>query len=108
MKPILILCSVPDTEVGLRLSRILVEQSLVACGQVLPKITSIYRWENKVCEETESLLLLKTLKSKYKDIEHFLITNHPYSTPEIVGIEIDQINKKYLDWMLSVTNNSND
>ena len=103
MKPILILCSVPNKEVGLSLSRLLVEQSLVACAQVLPKITSIYRWENKVCEESEVLLILKAIESKFEDIEQTIIRNHPYTTPEIVAITIDQINENYLSWMQEVT-----
>jgi len=102
MKPILILCSVPTREVGLKLSRMLIEQCLVACVQVLPQITSIYSWEGKICEETESLLLIKALKFNFSKIENTIKEAHPYSVPEIVSISIDQVNEDYLHWMQSV------
>ena len=100
----LILCSVPSNQVGLDLARMLVDQSLVACVQILPKITSIYRWENKLCEESEELLLMKSKDSNFKNVEKLILDNHPYSTPEIVAIDIDLINQNYLDWLKISTN----
>ena len=102
MKPIVIFCSVPSREVGESISRLLVEQSLVACAQLIPGITSIYRWENKICEESECLMVLKSTESNYKDVEHVIKTNHPYEIPEIVGFDTNFISSKYLDWMNQV------
>ena len=99
MKPIVIFCSVPSREVGVSISRLLVQQSLVACAQIVPEITSIYMWENKICEESECLLVLKTIESKYKDVEQIITINHPYEIPEILGFDTNFISSKYRVWM---------
>jgi periplasmic divalent cation tolerance protein len=103
MKPIIILCTAPSLEVAKSLCKKLVESSFVACGQILPGITSIYTWEQKYHEESEILMLLKTTESNFKSIEEFILTNHPYSVPEIISISIADITPKYANWLNSNT-----
>lgn len=96
---ILIITTVPDAVSGQKLSRSLVEKRLAACVQILPQMTSVYFWEGKVKEESECLLLIKTLAEKQVEIETFIISHHSYDTPEIVTFEAARISEKYLDWL---------
>ena len=59
----MIFVTVPDESVGVGLVTTLVEEGLVACGNLLPGVRSIYAWEGKICDEQELLLILKTTES---------------------------------------------
>ena len=99
----LILVSVPDTEIAKKLARQLVEERLIACANILPGATSIYAWEGSVEESTETLLILKTRPSLFERVEQFLKREHPYDTPEIVGIRSADVLAQYRDWLLDST-----
>ncbi len=98
---IVIFCTSPDKETSLKLARGLVNDKLAACVNILPGVTSVYHWENKLEQGAEELLLIKTIESKIKAVENYLLTNHPYSLPEIMGIEANFINEKYKNWVYS-------
>ena len=100
---ILTLCTVPDTENAKRLARLVVEQKLAACVNLVPQITSIYEWQGQVEEDTEVLLLIKTSATQYAHLEQALLAAHPYDTPEIIAINIDAGLPDYLHWITQVT-----
>src|SRR5262249_24994528 len=66
-----------------RLAHLLVERELAACVQLLPQITSVYRWQGKLEQATETLLLIKTTRTACPRLEIAIKENHPYQTPEI-------------------------
>jgi periplasmic divalent cation tolerance protein len=99
----LVITSLPNQEAAHKLAKVLVHSQLVACAQVLPSITSIYIWEGVLCEETEYLLLLKTPKSKYAELESQLRSLHPYQEPEILAIEAEAVSESYLKWAIAAT-----
>ena len=93
----------PDKAAGL--ARALVEQRLAACVNVLPGVTSIYRWEGKIQEDAESTLLIKTRRELVADVTNAVRALHPYSVPEVVAIPLasDRGNAAYLDWVHAET-----
>ena len=82
------------------LSKILVHKKLVACVQVIG-IKSRFVWKNKVQNEREVLLILKTLRKNRKKIKHIFDSHHPYKLPEFVCFDADS-SKKYKKWIKSV------
>ena len=69
------------------LARELVDLGVASCVNVLPPVTSIYRWEGKVVEEAEQLLLIKTTPDRVEALREALFARHPYEVPELVVIE---------------------
>jgi len=95
----IVMTSVTSAEQAKELARAVVEARLAACAQILP-ISSCYRWEGKVVEDGEQMMLFKTLSDKYAALEAFLVERHPYDTPEIVRLPVDGVGGKYRDWLM--------
>ena len=89
----------PDREVALRLARGLVERRLAACAQVLPGLTSVYRWEGEVHEESEVLLLVKSTAERLDALEAWVREVHPYDTPECLALAPERVEPRYLAWL---------
>ena len=79
----------------------LIEKELASCINLIPNITSIYNWDNKVSNTNESIMLIKTIESNIYRIKDFLKLKHPYQTPEIISIDFDILNEKYNQWFIS-------
>ncbi|VAW76175.1 Periplasmic divalent cation tolerance protein CutA [hydrothermal vent metagenome] len=94
-----IFCSVPDAGSGERIARYLVEHRLVACVNVIPGITSVYRWEGKVTADSEALLKIKATAGSYQAIETAIRSQHPYELPEIIAVPVSNGWSEYLDWI---------
>lgn len=101
--PILAVAACENIESALALGRALVEAGLAACSTAIPGAISIYRWEGKLEESSEVVLLIKSRKEKRQALESRILELHSYSTPEFIAIDIDAINAKYRDWLLSMT-----
>ena len=82
-----------------RVVRILVEERLVACGNLLPGARSIYRWEEKVEDAREVVVLLKTRKQDWAALLSRLHELHPYEVPELVAVRVAAGAPKYLAWL---------
>ena len=98
---LIVLTTVPDAAVGEKLAESVVEERLAACVQILPQMTSVYRWKGEVLREAEHLLLIKTNVEKWADLRQFISANHPYEIPEIVAIKTEHASLAYLDWLTS-------
>jgi periplasmic divalent cation tolerance protein len=96
---LIVLTTTPSGEEAASLAEKIIDARLAACVQVLPEMTSFYVWEGKTQREPEHLLLIKTLGSKYDELERFIIANHSYSVPEIVAVNAERASKGYLSWM---------
>jgi len=83
------------------LARRLVEERLAACVNILPGARSIYRWQGKICDDSESVLLLKTDAARVGDLIARLVELHPYDVPEAVSLELvaGEGNPAYLAWV---------
>ncbi|MDX2042593.1 MAG: divalent-cation tolerance protein CutA [Acidobacteriota bacterium] len=100
MTDALVVITTTETEADAeRLARLLVEMELAACVQVLPRMTSIYRWQGKIEQSGEVLLLIKTTRAAYPRLEAAIKQNHSYETPEIVAVPVETGSDAYLNWL---------
>jgi periplasmic divalent cation tolerance protein len=81
------------------LARRLVEARLAACVNILPGVESIYRWENRVVQEGEKLLLIKTTAERLPALREALLAAHPYELPEFVVIRPEEVESRYAAWI---------
>lgn len=95
----LLLSTVPDRETGERIAAALVTERLAACVNILPAVTSIYEWQGEVQRDAEYLLLIKTRKSLYPQLESRLLALHPYELPELVAVSLEGGLAGYLQWI---------
>ena len=84
---------------GERLAHVLVEGNFAACVQVLPQMTSVYRWQGQIEYAKENLLLIKTTRSAYPGVEAALKGAHTYETPEIIAVPVEAGSPAYLAWL---------
>ncbi len=94
-----ILMTAPDPEVALDLGRRLVEERLAACANVVPGLTSVFRWEGEVQEEAEALLILKTTEAEAKALVARAVDIHPYDVPEVIVLPVVDGHGPYLEWV---------
>jgi periplasmic divalent cation tolerance protein len=96
---LLVLCTFPEADTAASVTRALVEEKLVACGNLLPGVRSIYAWEGKVEDTAEVLAIFKTRPAAYARLEKRLLKLHPYETPEILAVEAGAAAKAYAAWV---------
>jgi periplasmic divalent cation tolerance protein len=99
MESLLALSTFPDQEVARSVVRVLVEKRLIACGNILPGIESIYRWKGKIESGSETLVLFKLSASNYEPFERELRSLHPYDVPELIAFPIQRGSSDYLQWI---------
>lgn len=77
----------------------MIEKHLIACANLLPAVESIYRWDGKIEETTEVLLLMKTSAAKQEAALEALQSLHPYDTPEGLAVPVIAGLERYLNWI---------
>ncbi|MEN3044001.1 MAG: divalent-cation tolerance protein CutA [Candidatus Hydrothermales bacterium] len=95
---ILVLCTTPGKEKACEISKKIIENKLAACVNYL-KVDSIFKWKEKIEEEEEYLLLIKTKEEEFDRLKDFIKKIHPYEVPEIISLKIDKGNLDYLKWI---------
>ncbi len=96
---ILVMVTAPTADKAAELARTLVEEGLAACGNVVPGLRSIYRWEGKVHDEPEALLLLKTRAALFEALRARVVEVHPYQCPEVLRLDVAEGHAPYLQWI---------
>lgn len=104
--PLLILSTFPDVESAAAIVRTLVEEKLIACGNIFPAVRSIYAWQGKIEDTAEVVVLLKTSPALYAKLEKRLTKLHPYEVPEIIAWESGAASKPYTAWIAEATGES--
>lgn len=91
------------------IGRVLVEEGLAACVNVIPGITSVYRWDGQTRAEPEALAMIKTTEGCVQAARLRVAELHPYELPEFVAVDVVEGSPAYLSWVReSVTNGSGD
>lgn len=86
-----------------QIGQFLVEKKLAACCNIVDPIFSIFHWENKICQENEVLLIIKSVKNRFDAIVAEVKKLHSYTTPEIIALPIVSGSEDYLNWIKTET-----
>lgn len=95
----IVLCTVPDRDTAERIATALVTERLAACVNIIPAMTSVYRWQDKIETADELLLLIKSAAELQQTLQDKIMTLHPYELPEIITVSIEDGLPGYLDWL---------
>jgi periplasmic divalent cation tolerance protein len=101
--PLVVFCTCPTREVALAIANAVVEARLAACVNVVPGVTSVYRWQDQVQQDEEVLLVIKTPAGRYAELEAALRERHPYELPEVIAVPVAMGSPAYLQWLTDVT-----
>lgn len=98
-----VLVTAPDLKTARALARAALEERLVACVNVVPKLESHYWWQGKIERSAEVLLVMKTRRTRLAALEKLVLARHPYDTPEFVVLPLEAGSVRYLDWIAANT-----
>ena len=98
-----VLMTVPDGATGERLARALVEERLIACANLVPGVTSVYRWEGEVRSDTELLVVMKTRAGLLERLFERAAALHPYEVPELIALDVVGGSRPYCGWVRAET-----
>jgi periplasmic divalent cation tolerance protein len=96
---LVVLVTTPTPERAAEIARAVVEERLAACGNVIPGLRSIYRWEGAIQDEAEALLLLKTTRARFEALKERILALHPYQVPEVIALPVAAGSAPYLAWI---------
>lgn len=99
----LVVTTLPEPSVAERVVRQLVEENMIACGNIFPGLVSIYRWQERVEREGETLVLMKTRKSLVGKLFERVTELHPYDVPELVELDAERVSSAYGQWVMDST-----
>ena len=97
---VLAFCTFPDGDTARQIAREMVTLQLAACGNVIPQIHSVYRWQGKIETADEVLAIFKLPASRYPEFETKLRSLHPYDVPEIISFGVERGLPDYLRWVI--------
>ena len=96
---IVILTTVDSEDLALKIASGLVEERLAACVNIVSPVRSIYRWKEKVCDDREMVLMIKTAAYLFTEVRDYIRENHTYELPEILALPVAAGDEKALDWI---------
>ena len=96
---VVVLTTVSSDEEAVKLVKTLLDRRLIACGTLVSGARSIYRWQGKISDEREVLILLKTRSARIDALRNAFTELHPYKVPELLVLSVDTGLEKYLEWI---------
>ena len=96
---VVVLTTLATTDEAAKFVRALLERRLVACGTILPAARSLYRWKDKLADETEVVVVLKTRSGAIHGLEKAFKELHPYKVPELLAVPVSGGLDRYLGWI---------
>ena len=103
MEALVVYITAPNEEESAKIARALVEERLAGCVNIIKPIRSIYRWQENIEDDTETLMIVKTQKRLFESLENRVRELHSYSVPEIIAVPVVEGSKDYLKWLEEVT-----
>jgi len=102
-KPVLIYSTFPSPESADLAGKGLVEAHLAACVNIIPGMTSIYRWEGKIERGSEAVMIIKTRKGLVEAVIAAVKEQHPYTNPALLELPVGGGSADYLAWLIEET-----
>ena len=99
MNPVIFFTTVENKKKAQSIGNHLVKNRLAACVNIISNIESIYHWKDKLHQDSEFLLMIKSDASKKENIQKIFDDYHPYDLPELIMITINDGSAEYLEWM---------
>ena len=99
----LVVSTAPDLATGERIVRQLVEERLIACGNLVPGVASLFRWKGEVQREDEVLILMKTRTESLDRLFGRVAELHPYEVPELLSFVVGKGSPAYCGWVVEET-----
>jgi periplasmic divalent cation tolerance protein len=99
MNEIVILSTVDSVELGRKIAGALVDAGLAACVNIIPGVRSVYRWQGKICDEEELLLLIKTTAARFEEVRRLIRSLHTYQVPEVISLPVGAADRDYISWL---------
>ena len=99
MSVIVVFSTFPNEDKAAEIARTLVSEGLAACANLVPPVRSIYRWQGELCDERETLAILKTTRERFDALRDRLVALHPYEVPEVIALPVEAGHPPYLDWV---------
>ena len=96
---LIVLMTASDRDEARMLARTLVEERLAACCNVVDRVESIYRWEGRVEEASEAMLVIKTTTERFDALRERALALHSYDLPELIALPVSAGSPAYLDWL---------
>lgn len=100
---IVVYITASNEEEAVKLAKALVETKLAACVSIAKNVRSIYSWQGKIEDESETLMIVKTQKIHFKALCAKVKELHSYTVPEIIALPIIEGAEDYLKWLKEVT-----
>ena len=100
---IIVLNTCNSAEVASLIAESLVAKKLAACVNIVNGVESVYQWQGKIEHDKEILLIIKTRKALFSQVQNAIQELHNYELPEIIAVPIDTGEKNYLNWIKSAT-----
>lgn len=96
---VILLTTWPDEQSARQVAKDWLNQNLVACVNILPEMTSLYRWDGELNSGTEHQMLLKTSAHRVPALQQAILEAHPYECPEILQLPVSGGYDQYLNWI---------
>ena len=99
----IVLVTAGNEDEAATIGKTLVEERLAACANIVPRIRSIYRWQGKIYDEQEFLIIIKTRTSQFESVQKRVKELHSYEVPEIISFPVVRRLPQYLEWVMEET-----
>lgn len=96
---ILVLTSVGSEQQAITIAEELVQMELAACVNIMPTMRSVYRYQGKIFDDEENLLLIKTTRELFDEVCEVISQMHIYEIPEIIGLTAEETQNVFVDWV---------
>jgi periplasmic divalent cation tolerance protein len=96
---LLVLCTCSSQAEASQMAHALVSEGVAACVNMVPAVESVYRWQGKIETSQEILLMIKTTRERFKELQDLIVKLHSYETPEVIAVDVMDGLEKYLVWL---------